>query len=89
MSLTSQFIKNFDPKNKTHIEWFSHMIVLAGNMVNPESRVNLVAEINKNPMNIIVSTTEALDWPHIHFVLCATYSLAVLKHKAYIPSVAI
>jgi hypothetical protein len=80
MSLTSKFLKAFDPINKSHVEWFSYMIDIAEN--NPES---IIKEINKNPMNIIISDLEVLEFPHVHFVLCASYARAVIKHKAFIP----
>jgi hypothetical protein len=28
---------------------------------------------------------DVLDWPHIHFCLCAVYAKAVLRGKAHIP----
>jgi hypothetical protein len=45
----------------------------------------LVKEIQANPMKVKVNEIEALDWPHIHFVLSAQYAKAVLKKRAYIP----
>ena len=85
MSVTSKFIKAFDSQNKEHVKWLSHMIDLAESMDNPESGVNLVNEINFNPMSVKLDKKDALDWPHVHFCLCATYAKAVLRGKAFIP----
>jgi hypothetical protein len=85
MSVTSKFIKAFDSKNKTHVEWLSHMIDLAESMGDPTSSVNLIKDVNKNPMNLRLEKNEALDWPHIHFCLCASYAKAVLKGNAFVP----
>jgi hypothetical protein len=84
MSITSRFIKAFDPANERHIKWFAHMVDLAESL-SPEKAVTLVAEINMNPLNIDLDHREALDWPHIHFCLCAVYSKAVLRGLAFIP----
>jgi len=86
MSITSKFIKAFDSQNKSHVEWLSHMIDLAENMSDPESSVNLVSEINDNPMNVKIDKKDGLDWPHIHFCLCATYAKSVLRNKAFVPN---
>jgi hypothetical protein len=85
MSLTSKFIKAFDSKNKSHVEWLSHMIDLAENMSDPTASVNLVGEINNNPMNIKIEKKDGLDWPHIHFCLCASYAKNVLRGGAFVP----
>jgi hypothetical protein len=62
------------------------MIDLAENMSDPESSVNLVSEINDNPMNVKIDKKDGLDWPHIHFCLCATYAKSVLRNKAFVPN---
>ena len=81
---TAKFLSKFDPANETHVVWLAHMIDLAEAMGNPESHIKLVVEINMNPMKIKLDQRDALDWPHIHFVLCAAYAKAVLKKKAWI-----
>jgi hypothetical protein len=86
MSITSKFIKAFDSQDKSHVEWLSHMIDLAENMSDPGSSVNLVGEINDNPMNVKIDQKDGLDWPHIHFCLCAAYAKAVLRKKAFVPN---
>jgi hypothetical protein len=61
------------------------MIDVAENMSDPSSKSTLVPEVNMNPMKIELGQMEALEWPHIHFCLCAVYSKAVLRGKAFIP----
>lgn len=85
MSISSKFVKDFDSNKQSHVEWLSHMIDLAEMLGDPEKHTDLVAEINKNPMKIKLDKRDALDWPHIHFCLCAVYAKAVLRHKAWIP----
>ena len=85
MSITGKFVQVFDCKNEIHVNWLSHMIDLAESLGDPEKHVNLVSEINKNPMKIVLEQRDALDWAHIHFCLCAVYAKAVLRKKAFIP----
>jgi hypothetical protein len=80
MSVTAQFVKAFDPTSEAHFTWFQKMTLAAETMER-----DLVKEINTNPMNIHVSDQDALDWFHIHFVLCACYSKAVCKGTAFVP----
>jgi hypothetical protein len=84
MSITSRFVKVFDPASAAHVKWFAHMIELAENL-SPEKAITLVAEINLNPMKVEIDHRDALDWPHIHFCLCAVYAKAALKGQAFIP----
>ena len=84
MSATSKFIKAFDPANEVHVKWFAHMNDLAESL-SPEKAVTLVAEINMNPLNIKLDHRDALDWPHIHFCLCAVYAKAAIRGKAFVP----
>jgi len=84
MSITSKFIKAFDPLSNTHVTWLSHMMDISEN-IGPDSKLDIVSEMNSNPMNVIMDSKDALDWPHIHFVLSASYARAVLKKKAFIP----
>jgi hypothetical protein len=84
MSTMSKFIKAFDVSNKTHIEWLSHMCDVAESL-NPEKPTNMMIEINKNPFGLKLNEMDSLDWPHIHFCLCAMYAKAVLKGKAFLP----
>ena len=85
MSNTSKFIKVFDANNQKHVEWLSHMCDIAETL-SPEKPSQLMTEINKNPLSLKLDTMDVLDWPHIHFCLCAVYAKSVLRGKAWIPS---
>ena len=85
MSSSGRFLKAFDPSDRSHVEWFQKMTDLAETMTDPNQAMNLNSEINNNPMHILLSQQDTLDWFHIHFVLCAAYAKAVLKGKAWIP----
>jgi hypothetical protein len=82
-TITSQFIKAFDAKNEEHVKWLQTMTLKADTLSQPQ---DLVKNIQSNPMKIRVNEIQALDWPHIHFVLAMTYAKAVLTGKAYVPS---
>lgn len=85
MSVTTKFIKAFDSQNQSHVKWLSRMIDVAEHMADPSREITLVADINTNPMKVELSHMDALEWPHIHFCLCAMYAKAVLRGKAWIP----
>ena len=85
MSLTAKFIKAFDSQTQSHVKWLSRMIDVAEHMADPSRELTLVAEVNMNPMKVELSQMEALEWPHIHFCLCAVYAKAVLRKKAFVP----
>ena len=87
MSITSNFVTAFKPSNQEHVKWLSNMIDYAEMLGDPQKHVDLVKEINKNPLKIKLETKDALDWPHIHFCLCAVYAKAVLRGQAWIPTV--
>jgi hypothetical protein len=84
-TITQRFIKKFDANNESHVKWLQKMTVLAPSLGDPNARNQVVNDINDNPMKIKVSTVEALDWPHIHFVLATSYATQVLTGKAFIP----
>jgi hypothetical protein len=86
MSVTTKFIKAFDSQNQSHVKWLSRMIDVAEHMADPSRELTLVAEVNMNPMKVEISQMEALEWPHIHFCLCAMYAKAVLRKKAFVPT---
>jgi len=65
--------------------WLGAMNDMAETMGDPSKQINIVNKINTNPMNIKLDTRDALDWPNIHFVLCASYAKAVLKKRAWLP----
>ena len=85
MSLTSKFIQAFNARDQSHVKWLSDMIDVAEKMGDPTQGLNLVGEINKNPMNIKLDINDALDWPHIHFCVMAMYAKAVIRKQAWIP----
>jgi len=85
MSVTSRFIKAFDAQNQSHVKWLSRMIDVAEGMGDPTKDSALVSEINKNPMGVQLTQMEALEWPHVHFCICAVYAKAVLRKKAHVP----
>jgi hypothetical protein len=84
-TITSRFIKSFDAKNPKHVSWLQHLTKLGDTMGDPNKQQTLTAELMRNPMKVDVSHIDALDFPHIHFVLSASYSKAVLTGKAFIP----
>lgn len=86
-SITAQFVTAFDCSNEVHVRWLARMIDVAERMGDPAAHISLVNEINLNPMNIVLEQRDALDWPHIHFCLCGVYSKAVLRGKAFVPTV--
>lgn len=86
MSVTTRFITAFDAQNQSHVKWLTRMIDVAEKMGDPSKDNNLLVEINKNPMGVKLEHMEALDWPHIHFCICAVYAKAVLRRKAWVPS---
>ncbi len=85
MSITGKFIKAFDAQNQSHVKWLSRMIDVAEGMGDPSRDSTLVAEINMNPMGVKIEQIEALEWPHIHFCICAVYAKAVLRKRAFVP----
>lgn len=85
MSVTAKFIKAFDAQNQSHVKWLSRMIDVAEGMGDSSRDSTLVAEINMNPMGVKLEKMEALEWPHIHFCICAVYAKAVLRGKAHVP----
>ena len=85
MSVTTRFVQAFDAGTEIHVKWLSKMIDVAEGMGSVNKRLDMVGEINSNPMNIEIDKKDVLDWPHIHFCLCAVYAKAVLRGKAWIP----
>lgn len=84
-STTVQFLTAFDPLDKAHVTWLKKMIDMAENMSDPNAHITMVKSINSNPFGVKIAERDALDWPHIHFVLCARYAKAVLKGMAHVP----
>ncbi len=84
-TITSQFIQAFRPSTEAHVKWLGRMFDMAETMTDPEARIDIVKEINKNPMGVKLDQRDALDWAHIHFVLSAKYAQAVWKGQAWLP----
>lgn len=84
-TVTSRFLKKFDPSQKSHVAWLKKMTDIAESLADPTKPQYIVAEMNLNPMKVEMSHSEALDWPHVHFVLCAAYARAVFACKAWVP----
>ncbi len=80
--MIAQFLQQFDPSNKEHVNWFKQMIVVAEDMGGH----NLELEVLKNPMNLPFTQKDILDWPQIHCLLGTKYAKAVLRKEAYIPA---
>jgi hypothetical protein len=78
----SDFYAKFDPSDSSHVEWFSRMNDVANDM----SRHNLLNEVNKNPMNIVLDETKVLEWAQIHCLLGLKYAKAVISKNAHIPA---
>lgn len=85
-STTAQFLGTFDPLDKNHVNWLKKMMDMAECMGDAKAHITMVKSINSNPFGVKLAERDALDWPHIHFVLCARYANAVLGGKAYVPS---
>jgi hypothetical protein len=81
-TITQKFVDAFDPREQTHVSWLQKMLSIK---LDPDVMVDLSKEVNTNPMKIKISEIDALDWPHISFVLCAKYSKAVLCGEAIVP----
>lgn len=81
-TITKQFSDAFDPMKQEHVSWLQKMLEIK---LDPNKMVDLSKEMNTNPMKVRVSQVEALDWPHINFVLCAKYARAVLNGEAIVP----
>jgi hypothetical protein len=84
-STTVKFLTAFDPLDKKHVEWLKKMMDMAENMGDSKGHQSMVKSINLNPFGVQLEQRDALDWPHIHFVLCARYAKAVLSDRAWIP----
>ena len=83
-TITQQFVDSFDPKDQKHVAWLQKMLNIK---LDPEVMVDLAKEVNTNPMKIKITQIDALDWPHISFVICAKYSKAVLCGEAIVPMI--
>jgi hypothetical protein len=85
MSISAKFLTAFNPENQEHVTWFKHMIAVAKNFNGTETKIDLVGEIQMNPMKVEFGHSDALEWVHVHFCLAMKYCQAVLDHQAFIP----
>lgn len=85
MSISAKFLAAFNPENQEHVNWFKRMIAVASNFNGEEAKIDLVGEIQMNPMKVEFGHDDALQWVHVHFCLAMKYCQAVLDHKAFIP----
>lgn len=83
---TTKFVTAFDALDRAHVTWLKKVMDMAGMMGDPKGELNMINIINANPFGVKLAKQDALDWPHIHFVLCASYARAVLCGRAYVPS---
>jgi hypothetical protein len=83
VSVTSKFAKDFDPSKAIHVAWLGKFFDFAENLAT--KRLDIDTFLNSNPMGIIVSKGEMLDWVQIHFTLSMKYAQAVFKGTAIIP----
>jgi len=81
-TITQQFIDAFDPNSQPHVSWLQKVLNIK---FDHNKLFDLMEIINSNPMKIKMSQIEALDWPHVNFVLCAKYAKAVLNGEAIVP----
>jgi hypothetical protein len=85
-SNTVKFLTAFDPLDQKHVTWLQKMMDMAETMSDAKSHIKMIESINSNPLGVKLEQRDALDWPHIHFVICAQYAKAVLKDRAWIPA---
>jgi len=85
-STTVKFVTAFDALDRAHVMWLKKVMDMAGSLGDPKAEINMVNMINTNPFGITLEKRDALDWPHIHFVLCASYARAVLCGRAHVPT---
>jgi len=79
MSVTSRFTDKFDSTNKEHVLWLKKFFDFGKNMSNIESF------INTNPMGVILTKDEMIQWVHVHFALSMKYARDVLDLRAWVP----
>ena len=83
--MSSKFLKAFDSASEKHVRWLGAMFDMAESLTEMDAHNGMVAQVNNNPLGVKLENNEALDWPHIHFALSATYARDVWKGKAWLP----
>lgn len=79
-TVTSKFSSQFDPSNLTHVIWLSKFFDFTENLATKRNSIDDF--LNSNPMGIVVSKEEMMDWVQIHFIISMKYAQAVFKGKA-------
>lgn len=77
-----EFVKNFDCKNKDHVEWLREIGQAMAKITDGE-KMDIVAKANANPMGAFL--TQPAEFAYVHFQLCMKYANAVLACDAYVP----
>ena len=78
------FVKEFDPKNETHVTWLKNIDTVMVEMNDLSKSKDLMKIVNENPFGIKMNNP--MDWAQSHFQLCMKYSQAVLRGVAHIPT---
>ena len=78
------FVKEFDPKNETHVTWLKIIDTVMVEMNDLSKSKDLMKIVNENPFGIKMNNP--MDWAQSHFQLCMKYSQAVLRGVAHIPT---
>jgi hypothetical protein len=78
------FVKEFDPKNETHVTWLKNIDTVMVEMNDLSKSKDLMKIVNENPFGIKMNNP--MDWAQSHFQLCMKYSQAVLRGVAHIPA---
>lgn len=78
------FVKEFDPKNETHVTWLKDIDTIMVEMNDLSKSKDLMKIVNENPFGIKMNNP--MDWAQSHFQLCMKYSQAVLRGVAHIPT---
>jgi hypothetical protein len=84
-TVSVRFLKAFDPSVKDHVAWLKKVTDSAEALADASKPQYIISQMKENPMNVTFSHSEALDWPHVHFCLCAAYTRAVFNLKAWVP----
>ena len=78
------FVKEFDPKNETHVTWLKNIDTAMVEMNDLSKSKDLMKIVNENPFGIKMNNP--MDWEQSHFQLCMKYSQVVLRGVAHIPT---
>jgi len=79
------FVKEFDPKNESHVNWLQKIDTVMLHVTdNTKASRDMMKVVNENPLGIKMNNP--MDWAQSHFQLCMKYSQAVLRGVAYIPA---